>query len=42
MGSNGIEKVIELSLTEKETADFQNSVDAVKQLVATMDDLLSA
>lgn len=42
MGSNGVEKVIELSLTEKETADFQNSVDAVKQLVATMDDLLSA
>ncbi|MCH1494332.1 MAG: malate dehydrogenase [Rubripirellula sp.] len=41
MGSNGVEKVIELSLTEKETADFQNSVDAVKQLVATMDDLLS-
>ena len=42
MGSNGVEKVIELSLTEKETADFQHSVDAVKQLVATMDELLSA
>ena len=42
MGSDGVEKVIELSLTEKETSDFQNSVDAVKQLVATMDDLLSA
>lgn len=42
MGSNGVEKVIELSLTENETADFQNSVDAVKQLVASMDSLLSS
>jgi malate dehydrogenase len=42
MGSGGVEKIIELSLSDKETADFQNSVDAVKQLVATMDDLLSA
>ncbi|MGB1927037.1 MAG: malate dehydrogenase [Rubripirellula sp.] len=42
MGSNGVEKVIELSLTENETADFQNSVDAVKQLVASMDNLLSS
>ena len=42
MGSEGVEKVIELSLTDKETADFQNSVDAVKQLVASMNELLSA
>ena len=42
MGSGGVERVIELDLTEKETADFNNSVDAVKQLVATMNDLLSA
>ena len=42
MGSGGVERVIELDLTEKETADFKNSVDAVKQLVATMNDLLSA
>ena len=42
MGSGGVEKVIELELSEKEKGDFQNSVDAVKQLVATMDELLSA
>ena len=42
MGSGGVEKIIQLDLTDNETADFQNSVDAVKQLVATMDQLLSA
>jgi malate dehydrogenase len=42
MGSGGVEKVIELDLTEKETVDFRHSVDAVKELVATMDQLLSA
>ncbi len=42
MGSGGVEKIIELSLTEKETAGFEHSVDAVKELVATMDQLLSA
>ncbi|MEM8666647.1 MAG: malate dehydrogenase [Planctomycetota bacterium] len=42
MGSGGVEKVIELELTDKETSDFKNSVDAVKQLVATMDELLAA
>jgi malate dehydrogenase len=41
MGSGGVERIIELELTEKETADFGNSVDAVKQLVAAMNDLLS-
>ncbi len=41
MGSGGVERIIELDLTEKETADFRNSVDAVKQLVAAMNDLLS-
>ncbi|MEM9588562.1 MAG: malate dehydrogenase [Planctomycetota bacterium] len=41
MGSGGVEKVIELSLTESETSAFQNSVDAVKQLVAAMNDLLA-
>ena len=35
-------EAIELDLTEQETSDFNNSVDAVKQLVATMDQLLSA
>jgi malate dehydrogenase len=42
LGSNGIEKIIELSLTESEKAAFQKSVDAVKSLVATMGQLLSA
>ena len=41
MGSAGVEKIIELSLTESETADFQKSVDAVKGLVAAMDQLLA-
>ncbi len=42
MGSGGVEKIIELDLTKQEVSDFQNSVDAVKELVATMDQLLSA
>lgn len=42
LGSGGVEKVVELTLTESEKADFQNSVDAVKSLVATMNELLSA
>lgn len=42
MGSGGVEKVIELSLTDSETADFNKSVEAVKQLVSTMGELLSA
>ena len=42
LGSKGVEKIIELKLNKKETADFQNSVNAVKQLIATMDQLLSA
>ena len=42
MGSGGVEKIIELSLTDTETAAFQNSVDAVKGLVETMDGLLSS
>lgn len=42
LGSNGIEKIIELSLTDAEKAAFQKSVDAVKSLVATMTQLLAA
>ena len=42
MGSGGIEKVIELQLTDSEQADFARSVDAVKSLVATMDGLLAS
>jgi malate dehydrogenase len=42
MGSGGVEKIIELNLTDSETADFNKSVDAVKDLVSTMAELLSA
>lgn len=41
LGSNGVEKIIELSLTDSEKAAFQKSVDAVKSLVSTMDQLLA-
>jgi malate dehydrogenase len=36
LGSRGVEKVVELKLTSKEQADFQKSVDAVKELVKVM------
>ena len=42
LGSAGVEKIVELKLTQQEQADFQKSVDAVKQLVASMQQLLSA
>lgn len=41
LGDRGVEKVVELKLTDKETGDFQKSVDAVKSLVATMESLLA-
>ncbi len=39
LGKNGVEKVIELSLNEEETALLNNSVNAVKSLVADMERL---
>ncbi|MBI1904118.1 MAG: malate dehydrogenase [Planctomycetia bacterium] len=36
LGSGGVERVIELKLTAQETANFQKSVAAVKELVAAM------
>jgi len=36
LGTGGVEKVIELKLTSQEQADFQKSVDAVKELVKVM------
>src|SRR4029078_546116 len=36
LGASGVERIIELSLTSDEKVAFQKSVDAVKQLVATM------
>ncbi len=42
LGSAGVEKIVELKLSEQETSDFQNSVRAVKELVAAMEQLLTA
>ncbi len=42
LGSNGVEKIIELQLTDSEKGEFAKSVDAVKSLVATMGQLLQA
>jgi malate dehydrogenase len=42
LGSNGVERIIELRLTDDEKAAFQNSVDAVKELVKSMAALTSA
>ncbi len=42
LGSGGVEKIIELKLTETEQAAFDNSVSAVKELIAAMDKLVAA
>ncbi|RME48749.1 MAG: malate dehydrogenase [Deltaproteobacteria bacterium] len=36
LGGNGLEKVIEITLTDEEKAQFENSVNAVKQLIAKL------
>ncbi len=36
LGTGGVERIVELELTETEQAAFQKSVDAVKELVSTM------
>ncbi len=36
LGSAGVEKIVELKLTDEEQAAFQKSIDAVKELVSTM------
>jgi malate dehydrogenase len=36
LGAGGVEKIVELKLTAQEQADFQKSVDAVKELVKVM------
>ncbi|MCA9193663.1 MAG: malate dehydrogenase [Planctomycetales bacterium] len=41
LGTGGVEKIVELQLSEKEQLAFQNSVDAVKELVAAMDKIVS-
>ncbi|WP_199193374.1 malate dehydrogenase [Blastopirellula marina] len=40
LGSGGVQKIVELELDDQEKADFQKSVDAVKELVAAMTKLL--
>jgi malate dehydrogenase len=40
LGSNGVEKIIELELTTQEKADFKKSVDAVHELVTKMNELM--
>jgi len=42
LGAGGVERVIELDLDGQERADFQKSVDAVKGLVSTMNQLTAA
>ncbi len=42
LGTGGVEKIVELKLTESEQAGFDNSVNAVKELVAAMDKLVAA
>lgn len=41
LGNGGVQRIVELELDQQEQADFQKSVDAVKGLVATMDQLLA-
>ena len=40
LGSGGVKKIVELELTEQEKSDFQHSVDAVKELIVSMNQLL--
>ncbi|GIX02944.1 MAG: hypothetical protein KatS3mg112_1881 [Thermogutta sp.] len=40
LGKDGVEKIIELQLTPEEKAAFEKSVQAVKNLVETMNKLL--
>ncbi|MBX7072573.1 MAG: malate dehydrogenase [Pirellulales bacterium] len=41
LGTGGVEKIVELKLTDSEQAAFQKSVDAVKSLVAKMAELVT-
>jgi malate dehydrogenase len=40
LGSNGVEKIVELRLTDTEQQAFNHSVQAVKDLVAAMSKLV--
>ena len=42
LGAGGVEKIVELQLTDSERVEFSKSVDAVKSLVASMGQLLQS
>jgi malate dehydrogenase len=42
LGAGGVERIVEIELTDAEKAGFQNSIDAVKGLVKTMGELLAS
>ncbi len=42
LGTGGVERVVEIELTEQEKSDFQKSVVAVKSLVDTMNKLMAS
>lgn len=42
LGAAGVERIVEIELTDVEKAGFQNSIDAVKGLVKVMDELLAS
>ncbi len=41
LGSGGVEKIVEMKLDEQEERDFRKSVNAVRELVASMNNLLA-
>jgi malate dehydrogenase len=42
LGAGGVERIVELKLNSEEQASFQKSVQAVKELVAKMEELMAA
>jgi malate dehydrogenase len=42
LGTRGVEKIVEIELTEQERADFQKSVEAVRSLIAAMQRLIES
>ena len=42
LGAGGVEKIVQIDLDQQEQKDFQHSVDAVKELVSSMNSLVSS
>jgi malate dehydrogenase len=40
LGAGGVERIVQLQLTEQEQADFQKSINAVRELVQKMNELM--